>query len=273
MMARRSLSILLKIVSLIVVILVISTAASVIFTVRSQRANLLEATQRTLSANNDVLLLTIQNLMLSGEAPIAVRAMASYQTIESFTEISLYRANGDAAFSDYSTIDDVNGFQKKIRFERTPRAPRDTEDDPNLKRAVDSRTPVQVVSEQDRAFESFFPIINLTECRQCHGRAGFVRGVLHLKLSLAAVFDQIRSARDTLSILLGSIGLVIAGLLVVLLNRVIVSPVLSIERTARMVGLGSKASTRPGGPTSFAAGMARCPALAPISKTASPTRR
>lgn len=107
--------------------------------------------------------------------------MASYQTIESFTEISLYRANGDAAFSDYATIDDVNSFQKKIRFARTPRAEPDTEDDPNLKRAVAGRTPIQVVSEQDRAFESFFPIINLTECRQCHGRSGFVRGVLHLK--------------------------------------------------------------------------------------------
>ncbi len=237
-MARRTVSIQLKIVSLIVVILVASTAASVIFTVRSQRANLLEATQRTLSVNSDLLLLTIQNLMLSGEAPIAVRAMASYKTIESFTEISLYRANGDAAFSDYATIDDVNGFQKKIRFMRTPRAEPDTEDDPALKKAVAGRTPIQVVSEKDRSFESFFPIINLTECRQCHGRSGFVRGVLHLKLSLAAVFDQIRFARDTLSILLGSIGIAIAGLLVLLLNRVIVSPVLSIGRTARIVGQG-----------------------------------
>jgi len=64
MMARRSVSIQLKIVSLVVVILVASTAGSVIFTVRSQRANLLEATQRTLSANNDVLLLR------PGPAPI-----------------------------------------------------------------------------------------------------------------------------------------------------------------------------------------------------------
>ncbi len=237
-MRRRSFSIQLKIVSAIVVILVASTAASVIFTVRSQRTNLLQATERTLSVNTDLLLLTIQNLMLSGEAPIAVRAMSSFQTIEGFTEISLYRANGDAAFSDDSTIDDVNSFQKKFHFQKTPRAPKDTEDDPNLARAVQGRTLVSAVSTKEQSIEYFFPIINLTECRQCHGRSGFVRGVLHLKLSLASVVDQIRSARDTLTLLLGAIGLVIAGLLVLLINRLIVSPVLAIGGTVRLVGQG-----------------------------------
>jgi len=235
---RRSISIQLKIVSTIVVILVASTAASVIFTVRSQRTNLLQATERTLSVNTDLLLLTIQNLMLSGEAPTAVRAMSSFQTIEGFTEISLYRANGDAAFSDYSTVDDVNSFQKKFHFEKTPRAPKDTEDDPNLARAVKGRTLVSAISTKEQSIEYFFPIINLTDCRQCHGRSGFVRGVLHLKLSLASVFDQIRSARDTLTLLLGFIGLVIAGLLVLLINRLIVAPVLAIGGTVRLVGQG-----------------------------------
>ena len=238
-MRRRSLSIQLKIVSTIVVILVASTAASVVFTVRSQRTNLLQATERTLSVNTDLLLATIQNLMLSGEAPIAVRAMNSYQSIEGFQEISLYRANGDAAFSDYATIDDVNSFQKKIHFERTPRAAKDTEDDPNLSRAVTGRTLVSAVSTREQSIEYFFPIINLTDCRQCHGRSGFVRGVLHLKLSLASVFDQIRSARDTLTLLLGSLGLAIAALLVLLINRLIVAPVLAIGGAVRLVGQGN----------------------------------
>ena len=44
-------------------------------------------------------------------------------------------------------------------------------------------------------------------------------------------------------------------------------------RTARMAGLGSKASTRPGVPTSLAAGMARWPVLAPTSSMASPSRK
>jgi nitrogen fixation/metabolism regulation signal transduction histidine kinase len=235
---KQRFSILMKIVSAIVVMLVIGTAASVVFTVRSERSNLLEATQRTLSVNTDLLLSTIQNLMLSGEAPILVRAMRSYQTIEGFSEISLYRANGDAAFSDDTTIDNVNDFQKKIHFERTPRSPKDTEDDPNLAKAAAGRTLVQAISTKEQSIEYFFPIINLTDCRQCHGRSGFVRGVLHLKLSLASVFDQIRSARDTLTLLLGSIGIVIALLLVLLINRLIVAPVLAIGGTVRLVGQG-----------------------------------
>lgn len=235
---RRRFSIQLKIVSTIVALLAAGTAVSVVFTATSQRTELLQATERTLSVNTDLLLLTIQNLMLSGEAPIAVRAMRSFQSIEGFTELGLYRANGEAAFSDYSTIDDVNGFQKKLRFERTPRSPRDTEDDPNLAAAVRARTLVSAVSTAQESIEYFFPIINTTDCRQCHGRSGFVRGVLHLKLSLASVFDQIRSARDTLIVLLGSIGVAIAGLLVLLINRLIVSPVLAIGGTVRLVGQG-----------------------------------
>jgi adenylate cyclase len=180
---RGSLSIQLKIVSLTVLILVAGLAISVYVTVTNQRGNLLEAAQRTLSINTDLLNLTIRNLMTAGEAPIAVKTMTSFKDIQGFLDISIYRPDGTAAFSDTTTIDKVNTFNPKVHFVPTPRVPVTHLSDPNFTKAVDTRLPVQVELTKDRALEYFFPIINTPDCRACHGYGGFVRGVAHFKLS------------------------------------------------------------------------------------------
>lgn len=227
-----------KIVSLVLLVLAASTAASVYFSAENQRRNLLEATQRTLSINTDLLNLTIRNLMLSGEAPIAVRAMTSFQTIEEFKAINLYRDDGVSAFSDYATVDRVNAYQARIRFERTPRAGREVTEAPLFGQVIRTKEPARIESAAAQEVEYYFPILNLPDCRACHGDSGFVRGVAYFRLSVSSIYDQIRSARDLLALLQGSIGLAIASLLILLLRRVIVSPVLAIGRTARVVGQG-----------------------------------
>lgn len=236
---KRSISIQLKIVSLVLLILVGATAVSVYVAVSNQRAGLLEATQRTLSINTALLNLTIRNLMLSGEAPTVVRTMASFKDIEEFKDIALYRADGTAAFSDYSTIDKVNKYQSKLHFQQTPRAEARTENEPEFISAVDGKTPIQIESSQTQEVAYFFPVLNAPDCRACHGYGGFVRGVLHFRLSIASIYDQIRSARNILTALLASIGFAISGLLILMLNRVIVAPVLAIGSTARIVGQGN----------------------------------
>ncbi len=235
---RGSLSVQLKIVSLTVLILVAGLAISVYVTITNQRGNLLEAAQRTLSINTDLLNLTIRNLMLGGEAPIAVRTMTSFKSIQGFLDISLYRPDGTAAFSDTSTIEKVNTYNPKAHFVPTPRVPVTTLSDPNFTRAVETRLPVQVELTKEKALEYFFPIINIPDCRICHGYGGFVRGVAHFKLSIAGIFDQIQSAAQLLEILFAAVGVSIAGLLLLMLNRTIISPVLAIGRVARAVGSG-----------------------------------
>ena len=73
----RSVSIQVKIVSLIVAILIIMVTVALIYAVDSQRKSLLQATQNTLSVNTQILNTVIQNIMLSGEAPVAEKTMAS----------------------------------------------------------------------------------------------------------------------------------------------------------------------------------------------------
>jgi nitrogen fixation/metabolism regulation signal transduction histidine kinase len=235
---RGTFSIQVKIVSLTLVILVAGLALSVYVTINNQRSNLLEAAQRTLSINTDLLNSTIQNLMLAGEAPVAVNAMRSFKDIQGFLDITLYRPDGTAAFSDTTTITKVNAYNPKAHFLPTPRVPVTTLSDPNFTRAVNTRLPVQVELTKEKALEYFFPIINIPDCRVCHGYGGFVRGVAHIKLSISGVYDQIQSAAMLLEILFAAVGVVIAGLLLLMLNRTIISPVLAIGRVARAVGGG-----------------------------------
>jgi nitrogen fixation/metabolism regulation signal transduction histidine kinase len=62
--------------------------------------------------------------------------------------------------------------------------------------------------------------------------------VAHIKLSIAPIYDQIQSAAQLLEILFATVGVIIAGLLILMLNRTIISPVLAIGRVARAVGGG-----------------------------------
>ena len=52
------------------------------------------ATDRTLRTNAQTIDRAIRSIMLSGEAPIAVRTIRSLQEIQGLEQIDLYRTNG-----------------------------------------------------------------------------------------------------------------------------------------------------------------------------------
>ena len=109
-------------------------------------------------------------------------------------------------------------------FERTPRAELKKLEGPYFAQVLESRTPVQVENIETRELEYFFPILNYAECRQCHGDQGFVRGVAHFKVSIGGIYEQIAVARRILTALFVVMGVAIAAVMILSLNRVIVSP-------------------------------------------------
>jgi signal transduction histidine kinase/HAMP domain-containing protein len=235
----RGVSVQLKIIVLTVLILAAGMAISVTLTVTRERRDLLEAAQRTLSLNTEQMDATIDNLMLAGEAPVAVRAFAAYREIEGFLDIAVYRPDGTAAFSDLATIEKVNQYNPRMHFAPTPRVPATRLSDPNLARAVETGEPVQVELVKEKALEYFVPILMDEDCRVCHGYGGQVRGVEHLKISIAGIFGQIESAGRLLGSVGAAIGVTLAGLLLLMLNRTILWPVLAIGRVAKAVGGGN----------------------------------
>ncbi|MDZ7794305.1 MAG: hypothetical protein U5P10_11640 [Spirochaetia bacterium] len=64
-----------KVVTAITLLLLISVAVSIVIAVTNQRNAILDTQKRNLITSNDILNSVIQNLMLSGEAPLAVNTM------------------------------------------------------------------------------------------------------------------------------------------------------------------------------------------------------
>ena len=107
----KGLSLQFKVIVVIVLLMLVVMGTVIPLTVLRQKNDLLEAAKSTLSVNTDILNMVIKNLMLGGEAPLAVGTMQSLQQIGEFKAINLYRADSSRAFQDYRTLEFVNSFQ------------------------------------------------------------------------------------------------------------------------------------------------------------------
>jgi adenylate cyclase len=232
-------SIQVKIVSLIIFILILIIITVLFITVNNQRESLLESTQRNLSTNTEILNRVIRNIMLNGEAPIAVNTMNNLREIEEFKELTIYRIDGTSAFNDYSTVEFVNSYQDLMAFQKTPRAEYKTIDNPSFIKVLQSNVPTSMLHIDAREMEYFYPILNYSECNICHGERPFIRGVAHFKVSVQGVFSIIGEGRTQLIIVFLVSGIIGAVLLTFVNNRIIIRPILSIGNTVKEVGEGN----------------------------------
>lgn len=231
-------SIQVKIISAVLLILVIGVSFSLSFALSSQEQNLLDAAQQTLAVNTQVLNLTIRNIMLSGEAPLANRTMNDLRNMPEFLEYEIYRKDGTRAFSDYETLDFVNSFQNRVMFSQTPRSEEGIIDNPGFRTVLQFSTPLARLDENAREMEYFFPILNYADCRSCHGSDHFIRGISHFRISLSDIYEKVSSARQLLTLFFMGVGVFIFFGILLLLRQVIVKPVLLIGSVVSRVGGG-----------------------------------
>lgn len=232
------LSIQLKILSLIIITLIITMVLVLTLTIRNQQTSLLTANNRNLANNTEMLNNVIRNIMLSGEAPVAVGTMRDLKAMNAFTELSIYRTDGSNAFNDYSTLNYVNTVQMEIMFEKTERLERSIIDDPNFQQVMVSHTAYQVPVNNNMEMEYFFPILNMPECWKCHSDNHSVRGIAHFKISIVDVYDRIRDTSIYLSIVFAIIGILLAVILIIFIHRIIILPILTIGGVVNRVGDG-----------------------------------
>lgn len=228
-----------KVVFAIILVLLITVSISIFLTVSNQQSSLLSAMRNNLTVNNGILNTVIKNIMLSGEAPIANKTMSDLKAMQEFEEIEIFRVDGTVAFNNYSTVNAVNSFQDAIMFTETPRSDLKIINDPNFKKVLESNTPKYVELLSSREVEYFFPILNLPECRTCHGTESFVRGVAHYKVSVDDIFNEINSSRNVLTIFFLITGTVIAFILIWMMQRIVVKPVISLGTVVSKVGDGN----------------------------------
>ena len=228
-----------KVVSVIILVLTVSISLSLVVMIGTTRENLLGSVRRNLTVNNEILNTVIRNLMLAGEAPIAVQTLQGLKTLEEFQDVTIYRRDGTTAFNDYDTIDSVNSFQDKVVFDRTDRTERLILENPNFKRVLETNTPRQNELTAQRQMEYFFPILNYSQCRDCHGSSPFIRGVAYYRVSTANAYDRINAAATFLAASLAAMGLAVAALLILLMQKIVVRPILAIGATVAQVGQGN----------------------------------
>ncbi|NIP27095.1 MAG: HAMP domain-containing protein, partial [Phycisphaerae bacterium] len=181
----------------------------------------------------------IRSIMLSGEAPIAVRTIRSLQEIQGLEQIDLYRTNGLTAFHDYETLDFVNAQLPAFQFARTPRITKKELDTPLFQNIINEKRPIKFEDKQNQYFEYYYPFQNEPECKMCHGKSKDILGVLHLKISTVDLNMEIEKAGFTLSAILIGAGVLIAFFLIIFLNRLIIDPLVKIGSVVAQVGQGN----------------------------------
>ncbi len=169
--------------------LVLAAGFAVIIAVFSFRGRdaLEKAEEARLATSAELYASVIRNVMLSGEASLAQRIITSLRTVSGFEDADLYRTDGSSAFHDFSTLNFVNSHQNRVSFPLTARRTNEPSSAPVLRETVQAAKPRTVVLGKEGRIEYWYPLLNFVECRQCHGGSPFVRGVLHLSASTAAI--------------------------------------------------------------------------------------
>lgn len=234
----RKVSIRVKIITVIVLSLLVTILVILYVSTSNQRENLLLANEKTLTTSTAMLNVTIKSLMLSGEAPLAVQTLEGLQKIQDIEELEIYRTDGSRAFHDYETLETVNMNLKGDVFEKTERIPNRTVDNNAFQEVLATSSPERVELRSTREMEYYFPILNVPECRECHGSDHFIRGIAYFRISTKSVFEQINKATILLSGVFIVAGIIISIILVLFIKRIVISPVLQIGTTVNRVGRG-----------------------------------
>ena len=97
-----------KINLLIVISLMLGIGVIIVYFAYTQNLSVREMNRDRLEQQSNILYQSIENIMLPGEALIAVQFLTDVKDTDPTLEIILYRSDGEEAFSDNETIDKVN---------------------------------------------------------------------------------------------------------------------------------------------------------------------
>jgi HAMP domain-containing protein len=173
---------------------------------------------------------------------VAAVAASVVQTVENQTSNLLEANRTDLASSSDSVNTAIRDVMLAVEAPITVSLLTDlaeTLDDPVLEQVVATNTPRIIENLEKQQLEYYFPILNYSDCRVCHGTDHVVRGVAYYRVSLENVFDRINTARNTLLAFSGVTGIIIAILLIQLMQRIVIRPIRQIGDVVGMVGEGN----------------------------------
>lgn len=203
-----------------------------------------EVTRESLNQEAAMLQTAIENFMLPGEAPIAVQFFREIEGANPKVRISLYRRNGEIAFSDNRTIQEVNANLRRERFSARSGPALEMQmpaDGVHFPKAVSMPPQDVFFRQQDESavyIKIYRPLINLPKCTACHGSDHTIRGVIGIQFDISSF---VRS--ENVALASGGAGflfltVVLAAALGSIMNRGVAAPVAAIGRVCERVAQG-----------------------------------
>jgi len=187
------------------------------------------------------MLVTMQTLMLSGQATQVRDWMQRMHRQQDVIDINIFRVDGTEAFTDTSTINAVNTYLGRQRFSR---------------QAISSAQPhIPVTGLFTRALRGeavssrssgdsltfYLPIKGQESCQECHGYdQGDRYGVLTVVQSTSAIDHRIKKMRQSLWQMAVVLVLVLGSVLWALLRFNVLRPVLRLKNAIIKVGHGDR---------------------------------
>ncbi len=231
-------------VNLIIIISLIIGIGGVTFYFTQSLFTTIDMTTRSnLDQQTEILYTSIENFMLTGNAPIAVNFFNDVQSRNPDYTINLYRQNGVEAFTDNSTIKEVNEYLGNQVF--IPRPEEAEQPDVVLSEKFNeavspppSSSFIQYEEEGEIFVQSFEPLLNLPKCTNCHGSTHTIRGVIDIRSNIT---DSVTKQRQSLIIAGGlflGVVVVLAIWLSQFLTNSIIKPVKTIGEVCRGVTEG-----------------------------------
>lgn len=143
---------------------------------------------------------SLKTLMLNGSGTLAREWLDRLQGVAGIKEIEVLRRDGQPAFTDLRTVEQVNSFLGEQAFSRDVSEPRlefEPVDPAVLERALEGKV-IQDLSHLGEIAITL-PIQAETECLSCHGYdESMFRGVLKLSLSNEATVQRISAMKTWL---------------------------------------------------------------------------
>ena len=223
----------------------------VVFYTGQQQESLYRQNEQMMSRVTQSVIEGLQTVMLAGYADIAQDFAANLQNVEDIVDFRIVRIDGNEAFLDNSTIEDVNRRKKEELFEIRDAVEQRrilVADAPDLRGAVSSFETARIYSanEAGEKFLTFIaPIRNQDECHECHGSKQAVRGVVKITTSLLAVEQAVATSREHAYQMAVLFMLLIIGFTGLLVKRTIVHPINRVTTAMTSVAQGDLSMSVP----------------------------
>jgi PAS domain S-box-containing protein len=165
-----------------------------------QKRSILSSNEHTIHELTGSVLQSLQTIMLAGYADIAQDFANNLKRVPNIVDFRIVRKNGMEAFRDNNTIKAVNKHQGTNDF--LPRSKEQTISvlDSNSEHLLELINTKQYVSyyenegTDDYSLTYLAPILNKTECHDCHSDKSELRGLIKLTISMIPVLEEINSA-------------------------------------------------------------------------------